>query len=395
VLPDGRDAPLQLAGEAGPGATTCVLSLTRAEQTFVFENVVAAPAASLLRDFSAPVHLDFEQSDASLAHLMAHDSDPYNRWEAGQRLATRVLLAGIAADGEGDDWIPEALYRAYDRALESGLAGDPALAAEALILPAEPVLAEEVAGQGRIIDPDAIHRARLQLRRRLAARLRQRFEAVWAQLAPHEAYSPDAAQAGRRALRNVCLGYLAELEGDDLRRDVLPRLLAQLGDGNNMTDVMAALGALAQLDLPERQAALDHFYDRWRDEALVVDKWLSVQATSRLPDTTRRVTELMQHPAFDLKNPNKVYSLIRGFAGNPRHFHAADGSGYRLLAEVIVQLQAINPQVAARLARAYDRWRQFDAARQAHARAALQHIAATENLAMDVAEIVGNALKQA
>ncbi len=394
VLPDGRDAPLQLSGEAAPETGTRVLSLTQAQQAFVFENITEEPAVSLLRDFSAPVHLDFEQSDATLAHLMAHDSDPYNRWEAGQRLTTRVLLAGIGVSGEGDDWIPEALYAAYDRVLQAGIEGDPALAAEALILPAEQVLAEEMAGQGRIIDPDAIHRARLQLRRRLAARLRPRFEAVWTHLAPEGAYSPDAAQAGRRALRNVCLGYLAELEVEDLRRDVLPRLLAQLSDGNNMTDVMAALGALAQLDLPERQTALDHFYTRWQDEALVVDKWLSVQATSRLPDTARRVAELMQHPAFDLKNPNKVYSLIRGFAGNPRHFHAADGSGYRLLAEVILQLQAINPQVAARLSRAFDRWRQFDATRQAHARAALQHIAACDNLARDVAEIVGNALKQ-
>jgi aminopeptidase N len=402
VLPDGRDAPLQLEGEAAtdatPGATTRVLSLTQAEQTFVFENIAEEPAASLLRGFSAPVHLDFEQSDATLAHLMAHDSDPYNRWEAGQRLATRVLLAGISANEESNDWIPEALYAAFERVLETGVAGDPALAAEALILPAEQVLAEEMAGQGRIIDPDAIHRARLQLRRRLAVRLRQRFEAVWTQLTPHEAYSPDAAQAGRRALRNVCLGYLAELDGDDLRRDVLPRLLAQLANGNNiggnMTDVMAALGALAQLDLPERQTALDEFYARWQNEALVVDKWLSVQATSRLPDTARRVAELMQHPAFDPKNPNKVYSLVRGFANNPRHFHAADGSGYQLLAGFIVELQALNPQVAARLARAFDRWRQFDAPRQDHARAALQHIAGCENLAKDVAEIVGNALNQ-
>jgi aminopeptidase N len=161
-----------------------------------------------------------------------------------------------------------------------------------------------------------------------------------------------------------------------------------------MTDEIAALATLANLDLPEREAALADFYARWQNEALVIDKWFGVQATSRLPGTAARVRTLMQHPAFDLKNPNRVYALIRGFCGaNPRHFHAFDGSGYALAADVISELQAINPQVASRIARSFDRWRQFDAGRQAHARAALERIAAIEGLAKDVAEVVGNALK--
>ena len=393
VLPDGRDAPLRLAGEVAADGGTRVVSLTEAEQTFVFEDIEAAPVASLLRDYSAPVHLDFAQSDAELAHLMAHDTDAFNRWEAGQRLATRVLLAGVAAQGEGTDWVPDAFVAAVGRVLQSGLAEDPALAAEALILPAEQVLAEQVAARSEVIDPEIIHRTRIGLRRHLATRLREGFEAVWAALAPTAAYSPDAAQVGQRALRNVCLGYLAEIEAAALRRDVLPRLIAQCETGGNMTDVMAALATLANLDLPERETALAAFYAKWKDEALVVDKWLSVQATSRLPGTGERVRALLQHPAFDLKNPNKVYSLVRGFANNPRHFHAADGSGYALVADVIVELQALNPQVASRLARAFDRWRQFDGGRQTHARAALQRIAACEDLAADVAEVVGNALK--
>jgi aminopeptidase N len=170
-------------------------------------------------------------------------------------------------------------------------------------------------------------------------------------------------------------------------------VLTQFEGGGNMTDVMAALSTLANLDLPERETALAAFYAKWKDEALVVDKWLSVQATSRLDGTGARVRDLLQHPAFDLKNPNKVYALVRGFAGNPRHFHAADGSGYRLVADVIVELQAKNPQVASRLARAFDRWRQFDAGRQVHARAELERIVACAGLAKDVAEVVGNALK--
>mgnify|MGYP005845058479 CR=1 FL=1 len=403
VLPDGRDALLKLAGEAEACGTTRVLSLTESTQTFVFEGVPAAPVASLLRDFSAPVLLEFEQTDAELAHLMAHDSDAFNRWEAGQRLATRVLLAGIAAGGAGADWIPDAFVDACGRVLDDGLHGDPALAAEALNLPAEAVLAEAVVAQGGTINPEAIHTARVNLRRHLAAGLRDKFEAAWTALAAAltsaAAYAPDGAQVGQRALRNACLAYLAESDADYLQASVVPRLVAQLGlsdnrTGGNMTDEIAALDTLANLDLPEREAALADFYARWQNEALVIDKWFSVQATSRLPGTVRHVRALMQHPAFDLTNPNRVYALIRGFCGaNPRHFHAFDGSGYALAADVISELQAMNPQVASRIARSFDRWRQFDAGRQAHARAALERIAAIEGLAKDVAEVVGNALK--
>jgi aminopeptidase N len=305
------------------------------------------------------------------------------------------LLAGIAAGGAGTDWIPESFVAACGRVLDDGLRSDPALAAEALNLPAEAVLAEVVVAQGGIIDPEAIHTARVNLRRHLATRLRDKFEAVWtALLAPTTAYAPDGAQVGQRALRNACLGYLAESDAGYLKASVVPRLTAQLAFGGNMTDEIAALATLANLDLPEREAALANFYARWQHEALVVDKWLSVQATSRLSGGAARVHALMQHPAFDLKNPNRVYALVRGFCGaNPRHFHAADGSGYALAADVISELQAINPQVASRIARSFDRWRQFDAGRQAHACAALERIAAVEGLAKDVAEVVGNALK--
>ena len=394
VLPDGSDAALKLSGETEACGTTRVLSLTEPTQTFVFEAIPAAPVVSLLRDFSAPVLLELEQSDAELAHLMAYDSDAFNRWEAGQRLATRVLLAGIATGGTGTDWIPGAFVAACGRVLDDGLAGDPALAAEALNLPAEAVLAEAMVALGGPIDPEAIHAARVGLRRHLATCLRDQLESVWATLAPSEAYAPDGAQVGRRALRNACLAYLAESDTGYLTSSVVPRLTLQLKAGSNMTDEIAALATLANLDLPERETALAQFYTRWQTEALVIDKWFAVQATSRLPGTAAQVRALMQHPAFDLKNPNRVYALIRGFCGaNPRHFHAADGSGYALAVDVISTLQAMNPQVASRIARSFDRWRQFDAGRQAHARAALERIAAVEGLAKDVAEVVGIALK--
>ena len=393
VLADGSDAPLRLVGEAQAQGSTRVLSLTTARQSFVFEDIVAAPVASLLRDFSAPVILDCEQSDAELAHLMTHDSDAVNRWEAGQRLAMRVLLAGIAAGGQGCDWIPEALVGACRGILKDGLRGDAALAAEALQLPAEQVLAEAVATQGQAVDPETIHLAHSALRRHLANALRQDLESAWQTLARVGAYAPDGVQVGRRALRNLCLDYLARSDDDYLRAAVLPRLLAQFEQSDNMTDQVAALRALVNLALPERETALAAFYARWQGEALVVDKWLQLQATSSLPGTAQRVRELMRHPAFELRNPNKVYALVRSFCGaNPRHFHAADGSGYALGADVILALQAQNPQVASRLARCFDRWRQFDTGRQAHARAALQRIAAVADLAADVAEVVGKAL---
>ena len=394
VLPDGTDAPLRLTGEASAQGTTRVLSLTEPRQCFVFEDIAAAPVASLLRNFSAPVMLELAQSETELAHLMAHDSDPFNRWEAGQRLATRVMLAGIAGGGQGSGWITHAYVDACRRILKDGLDGDAALAAEALMLPGEKEMAEVVAAQGQAIDPEAIFATRSALRSFLASELRDELESAWENLARTTAYAPDGVQVGQRALRNLCLGYLAQSDNAYLRSAVLPRLLDQFEQGDNMTDVMAALSTLANLDLAERETALASFYARWQGEALVVDKWLQVQATSSLPGTTASVRKLMRHPAFELRNPNKVYALLRSFcAANPRHFHAADGSGYALGADAILALQEMNPLVASRIARCFDRWRQFDTGHQVYARAALERIAAASGLAAEVAEVVGNALR--
>ncbi|HLS85069.1 MAG TPA: aminopeptidase N C-terminal domain-containing protein, partial [Burkholderiales bacterium] len=196
----------------------------------------------------------------------------------------------------------------------------------------------------------------------------------------------DAASAGRRALKNLCLGYLAEL-------GMTPLCYEQFRAADNMTDAMAALGALANNECPERQPALDAFYEKWKDEPLVVDKWLSVQASSRLPGTLARVRALLHHPAFDIKVPNKVYALIRAFAANHVRFHAADGSGYAFLADQVIALNDLNPQVAARMARGFDRWRRFDEERQRRARAELERIRDHAGLTRDVAEIVDKALQ--
>jgi aminopeptidase N len=382
LLPDGSDAFAE---------GTRLISLTEDEQSFVFEGITDTPVVSLLRFFSAPVLLDFAQSPADLAHLMAHDSDPINRWEAGQRLAHQVLLDGIDAAP-----FVEAVRRLLNDAALSTLETRPAAAAliaEALVLPAEAELAEALVARGERIDPDRIHTARVGLRQRLAHELRCDFERLYLALKPSAPYAPTSDQTGPRALRNQCLAYLAESAPDYLAHSVVPRLMAHFRTSDNMTDVMSALAALANTAVPERETALAEFYARWQHDTLVVDKWLNVQATSRLPDTPTRVRALLDHPGFDLRVPNKVYALVRAFTGaNPRHFHAADGSGYRFAGELIERLHQSNPQVASRIARSFDRWRQFDDTRQAHARATLEGLRALPNLAPDVAEVIARAL---
>jgi aminopeptidase N len=245
-----------------------------------------------------------------------------------------------------------------------------------------------IAEQMDVVDPDAIHAVRRALRRHLAQSLKGELLATYQAFAPLGPYSPDAASAGQRALKNLSLSYLMELEDDAARA----LCLRQFDHADNMTDRMAALTALANSDWSERAGALERFYARWRDEPLVVDKWLAVQASSRLPGTPAEVRQLIRHPAFDLKNPNKVYALIRTFCANQLHFHAQDGAGYAFAADQILALDPLNPQIAARLARAFDRWRKFDPARQAQARAQLERIRAAEDLSTDTLEVVSKSL---
>ncbi|HUP97443.1 MAG TPA: aminopeptidase N C-terminal domain-containing protein, partial [Usitatibacter sp.] len=327
----------------------------------------------------------FEYTDAELTHLMAYDSDAFNRWEAGQALVTRVLLAGAERIRAGREMeIPAALTEAIGRLISDG-SRDPAFAAECLQLPAESYLAECM----EVADPEAIHAARMKFMRDTAIKYRTRFEGAFRHFSVPGPYSPDAAASGRRALRNAALGYVGTID------DATSRALAflEFRRAENMTDAMAALACLANSAGAERERALAMFHDKWKDEALVVDKWFRVQATSWLPGTLDRVKALTTHPAFDLRNPNRARSLLHAFASeNPRHFHAADGSGYRWVAEQLVALDRLNPQVASRLARAFDRWKKYDAGRQQHARAALEAIRDTAGVSGNVGEIVGRAL---
>ncbi len=384
VGPDGREIPLRLDGETQPAGTDRVLSVRAPQERFVFVDVPQRPVPSLLRRFSAPVNLKFEYTEAELVHLMAHDSDPLNRWEAGQRLALAIILRGVEAVRAGRAVeVPQSFSDAVGRVLGAG-GLDPAFAAEALVLPSEAYVAEQM----DVVDPDAIHAARNALRRAIAHALRAELLAAYRSLEVRGPYSPDAQSAGRRALRNMALGLLMELGAPDIEA----LTLAQFDRADNMTDRMAALSALANSDAAARAGALERFYAEWKREPLVVDKWLAVQATSRRADTLGQVKALLAHEAFDLRNPNKVYALIRSFCANHVRFHAADGAGYAFAADRVLELDPLNPQIAARLARAFDRWRKFDAGRQAHARAALERIRATATLSKDVAEVVTKAL---
>ncbi len=378
----GRPMPLTLEGEEGPGPDHRVLDFTEREQRFVFTGITEAPVPSLFRHFSAPVKVEYDYGDEELAFLMAHDGDQFNRWDAGQRLAIRLIRARVA--GAAHDELLALYSEAFGRLLHDE-ATDPNLLAEALRLPRESYLAEFF----EPADPVAIHAARRGLMESLA---RAHEGELWLLLERLEQprYRFDAEAIGKRALRNTALGYLAALESEE----VVERAWGQFRHADNMTDVMAAMAVLVDIDTPRRQQALDLFYEKWRGEPLVVDKWLTLQATSRLPGTLERVRALKAHEAFNMKNPNKVRALIGAFcSGNPAQFHQPDGAGYRFLADNVLELDPVNPQIAARLLTPLIQWRRYDEARQRLMRAELERIVATEGLSKNSYEIASKALE--
>ncbi|WP_151636013.1 aminopeptidase N [Noviherbaspirillum aerium] len=390
----GRDMPLMLdsveGGEGDDGEdapTTMVLELTQPSQTFHFRNVREEPVPSVLRNFSAPVILDIEYTDAQLAFLMANDSDAFNRWEAGQRLAMRRMLALTEAVRSGEalnEAADESALSAAFRATLTDNALDPAFCELALTLPSESVVAEQM----DVVDPQAIHRVRRFLRRSMASALRFQWEVAYQSNRTPGTYSPDPESAGKRGLKNLALSYVMELDDGDAHA----LAQSQYDNANNMTDRIAALSALVNSNAPGRQAALASFYEDFKQEALVVDKWFSLQAMARNTDVAA-VRELMNHPAFSLKNPNRARSLIFSFCnGNPAQFHAPDGSGYEFWADQVIALNTLNPQVAARLARSLDRWRKYAPELQDRMRAALQRVAATKSLSKDVHEVITKSL---
>lgn len=392
IGPDGVDMPLQLLGESQPGAGSSTVVLTQTSQTFTWVTVPHAPVPSLLRGFSAPVVLDFSYTTEALLHLLAHDSDPFNRWEAGQRLMVQVALERIAKDEHASIAQPfnDALMQAF-----SGLLLHPELDAAfkelALTLPSETYLAE----QYDVVDPQRIHAVREAMRRQLAQALAPQWAQVYESHHENGAYTPAPEPSGRRALAGMALEYLC-LAAQNVSDSPWPKLALQVfNQASNMTDRFNALKALVWSDHALAATALDRFHELFKHEDLVVEKWFSLQAGApdrggqRLP----AVRQLMQHPDFHLRNPNRARSVISTFCqANPAAFHRADAQGYVFWGERVVELDAINPQVAARLARALDRWDKLAEPYRSAAREAIARVAARTDLSQDVREVLVRAL---
>ena len=382
----GHDMPLHLQGAAFSTTvpTSCVLELTEETQTFRFNQVTRKPTPSLLRNFSAPVELEYSYTDDELAHLMAYDSDAFNRWEAGQRLAINRLLNII---NELQNNRQPALDELFINAMRTTLNDqslDPSFREVVLTLPSELMLAEQV----DVIDPQAIHAARKFVRNTLSEKLKADFIAAYQLNQTPGKYSPNAGSAGKRGLKNLCLSYLLCCEDES----TLQLAHAQIDAANNMTDRLAALMGL--LNAGDKSAAqpLNRFYQDFKSEALVIDKWFSLQAVAEHTDV-KAVRTLMTHPAFTLKNPNRARSLIFSFCnGNPARFHAVDGSGYAFWAEQVIALNALNPQVAARLVRTLDHWKKYQPALKTQMQAALQKVLKAKGLSKDVLELVTKTL---
>ncbi|MGL4432515.1 MAG: aminopeptidase N [Plesiomonas shigelloides] len=375
---DGAVIPLQSGGQA----VSSVLNVTEPEQTFVFEQVPQAPVISLLREFSAPVKLDYPYTDKQLTFLMAHARNDFARWDAAQMLIGKYVRLNVANWQDGNALeLPIEVVDAF-RAVLLDEQLDPALAALILTLPKETELAELF----DLIDPDAIRAVREFIRDELVLELNDELRAVYqAHVLPE--YRVEHADIARRALRNTCLSYLAFAEGADalVRR--------QYEQADNMTDTLAALSAAVSAELPCRDNLMQHFADKWQHDGLVMDKWFMLQATSPAANVLENVTALMQHPSFSLANPNRTRSLIGAFAsGNPSAFHAKDGSGYRFLTDVLVELNSRNPQVASRLIEPLIRLGRYDAERQQLMREQLLRLQKLDNLARDLFEKITKSL---
>jgi aminopeptidase N len=388
IGPNGDEMPTRLDGEAAPRQGTRLLVCDRPRQTFRFVDVPAPPVPSLLRGFSAPVKLQGVALDR-LKFLVIHDTDPVARWDAGQRAAIAVLLERVAlwrADKKLPPLDPD-LVAALRHTLADA-ARDPAFAAEALSLPSEATLADEMA----VVDVEAIHAVREDARAAIAAAIATALGETYRNLGDPGPYKTDGAAIGRRALRNVCLGYL--VAGNPQGGARLAK--AQFDAQQNMTDVLAALSVLTDIDSTERRAALVAFFQRWQDDPLVIDKWFALQARSSLPGTIAAVRGLTRHSAFTRSNPNRLRALVGTFAqANQLHFHDASGAGYQFLADEVLTLDPDNPQVAARMVQALGQWRRFDPARQALMKAQLQRIHDRKGLSTNTFEMVSKSLADA
>ena len=358
---------------------TRMLELTETTQTFAFDGLAARPIASILRGFSAPVVLDRAVPAAERAFLLAHDTDPFNRWEAG-RLLARDVLTGMIVNGDepSADFVTSLWVLTRDASL------DPAFRALALHLPGDDEMAASLAAQSHVPDPQAIYDARRRLGLALARQMAPHLGAIVASLRSSAPFSPDAGAAGRRSLRLACLGLLSRLDGG-------VAVTLAFDEADNMTDELGALAILLENGLG--QAQVQRFFDRWSGDRMVMDKWFALQIGASAPGRTAAVTaSLTGHALFDWKNPNRFRAVMGALSGNHAGFHHGSGAGYALLADWLIRLDPLNPQIAARMSTAFETWRRYDGGRQAHARAALERIKASPNLSRNLSEMVGRIL---
>ncbi|KAF2920988.1 puromycin-sensitive aminopeptidase isoform 1 [Oryza sativa Japonica Group] len=378
------DGMLQSLTSDGQPVFTTVLQFNKKEEEFIFNNIPEKPVPSLLRGYSAPVRLDSDLTESDLFFLLANDSDEFNRWEAGQVLSRKLMLS-LVADFQQQKTL--ALNPKFVDGLRSILRNtslDKEFIAKAITLPGQ----GEIMDMMPVADPDAVHAVRTFIKKELALQLKDDLLSTVTNNRSSEAYTFNHDSMARRALKNTCLAYLASLN----EPDTTELAFVEYKSATNMTEQFAALAALSQNPGQVRDDTLLDFYNKWQHDYLVVSKWFALQATSDIPGNVANVQKLLGHPAFDMRNPNKVYSLIGGFCGSPVNFHAKDGSGYKFLGEVVLQLDKINPQVASRMVSAFSRWRRYDESRQALAKAQLEMIVSANGLSENVYEIASKSL---
>ena len=384
---NGKDIPLYLDGDKNnSGSTQITLELTEKTQSFIFSKISSEPVISINRGFTSPVKTYLNYTNDELSFLFSHDSDEFNRWDAGQSLAMNTLLDLIESIKNNQPLVlPDYVISSYKNTLTNPDL-DKALIAQAMTLPSEGYLADQL----EVVDVGGIHQARTFMRHELAKALKDEFKTIFQQGQSDATYLFHADEMARRDLNHICLSYLMTLQDEN----IIELCKTQFETENNMTDVLSALSNLSHYDTELRQKTLDSFYTKWQHDAQVVEKWFAIQAASDLPDVLNKVKVLMQHDAFALTNPNKVRSLIGRFcAGNTAHFHNVDGSGYVFLADQVLALDKMNPQIAARLVQSMSRWRRYDDKRQGLMKKQLERILIEKDLSKDVYEIASRSLQ--
>ncbi len=362
------------------------LQLKLAEERFEFSGLSERPVLSFLRGFSAPVKVESWQGRKQLSFLIQHDSDDFNRWDAAYSFSEQVIIENVALLQQQKEMHLDPLYLKSVKHLLCDRNGDRSLIAMALTLPEEMYLAQQM----EVVDPVNIHKAVRFVREQISLHLKHDLQSVYSDNTSSASYSLSPDDMAKRKLKNCCLSYL--LAANRPVAEEVERAVSQYRSSDNMTDMLAALAVISRCDIPEREELLQDFYETWKDDTLIVDKWLILQASAGLADTLERVKTLMQHPAFSMTNPNKVRSLIGAFGANHVCFHAENGEGYRFLADQILSLDSTNPQIASRLTSPFSTWKRYDRKRQELMETQLQRIIAKEGLSAGVYEMVQRSL---